>query len=95
MSYLVRVELHNASVTNYETLHRAMAARGFSRTLRGSDGSLYQLPTAEYVIDTMLAGNEVRTHASTAAASTGCTHGVLVVRYDWAWWSGLSLTKAA
>jgi len=95
MSYLVRVELHGASYSDYENLHRAMAARGFSRTLRGSDGALYQLPTAEYVIDTTQASDAVRSQAGAAAASTGCSHGILVARYDWAWWSGLALAKAA
>lgn len=95
MSYLVRVELHGASYSDYDNLHRAMAARGFLRTLRGSDGAMYQLPTAEYAIDNTLAGDDVRAQASAAAASTGCTHGVLVARYDWAWWSGLSPAKVA
>lgn len=48
--YTVRVELNGATEADYATLHERMEANGFSRTVRASDGVLYQLPTAEYVV---------------------------------------------
>lgn len=95
MKYLVRVELHSATYADYETLHKAMAARGFQRTIRSSDGTLYQLPTAEYVGETAQTGDQVRAAAQNAATATGKSSAVLVVRYDQAWWSGLAYVKAA
>lgn len=95
MKYLVRVELHSASYNDYETLHSAMAAAGFQRTIRGDNGTLYYLPTAEYGIETWQNGEQVRAAADSAAARTGKLHGVVVVRYDVAWWQGLTQVKAA
>jgi hypothetical protein len=95
LKYLVRVELHSASYGDYETLHNAMAAAGFQRTIRADDGTLYYLPTAEYVIETLQAGEQVRTAADSAASRTGKLHAVLVVRYDVAWWKDLSQVRAA
>jgi hypothetical protein len=95
MKFLVRVELHNATYTDYETLHKAMAARGFQRTIRGGDGTLYYLPTAEYTAETTQSGDQVRTAADNAASTTGKPHGVLAVQYDGAWWKGLAQARAA
>ena len=47
--FITRVELHDATWQNYQTLHAAMEAENFSRTIQGSDESCYHLPTAEYV----------------------------------------------
>jgi hypothetical protein len=87
--YLVRVELHGASYVHYDHLHKSMAAQGFSRNNRGSDGLNYALPTAEYVISTPQNGATVRAAADAAAATTGLNRGVLVVQYGGAWWTGL------
>jgi hypothetical protein len=95
MSYLVRIELHSASYPDYEALHRAMALRGFARTIRASDGKIYQLPTAEYAIETTMSGEQIRSQASAAADTTGRQYGVLVVAYNSAWWTGLTLARAA
>lgn len=87
--YLVRVELHKATESDYEALHRAMAGQGFSRTIRGSDGIDYKLPTAEYVVETTKSGDTVRSAADTAANTTGRKHGVLVAACNGTWWLGL------
>lgn len=95
MTYLVRIELHYGTQANYTQLHSAMAIRGFSREIRADDGTLYQLPTAEYVIVSTATGDQVRQAASAAANSTGCKYAVLVVAYTQAWWHGLNKTRAA
>lgn len=95
MTYLVRVELHNANWADYDTLHTAMENRGFQRTIRGSIGIVHQLPTAEYAVDTTASGERVRAAANAAAATTEKAHAVLVVRYDRAWWSGLAQVRVA
>jgi hypothetical protein len=91
-NYLIRVELHGANADDYGKLHNAMAQRGFSRTIRGDDGVVYDLPTAEYAISAY-EGNEVRTQASAAADTTGRANGVLVAQYTQACWKGLAAHK--
>jgi hypothetical protein len=95
MTYLVRIELHDANRLDYDTLHAAMVARGFARTIRGDNGVLYHLPTAEYAIDSTTSGEQVRSAADSAAARTGKPRAVVVVRYDMGWWTGLAQVPAA
>jgi len=93
MMYLVRVELHGANRNDYDVLHEAMSRRGFQRTITSGVGSDYALPTAEYIVDTPQSGEEVRSVAAAAASVTGRKHGVLVVRYDHSWWTGLAFAS--
>jgi hypothetical protein len=88
-SYIVRVELHGADYQDYEQLHVAMAQRGLSRIILGSDGQKYQLPTAEYVISTVSSLSQVRDAARAAAATTGRSCWVLVSEYSNCGWFGL------
>jgi hypothetical protein len=86
--FVTRVELHGAVDQDYEALHTAMEAAGFSRTVVGRNGDTYKLPTAEYycVADTR---TEVRDAAKRAAASTNCDYSVLVTEAKSIIWSGL------
>lgn len=95
MSYLVRVELHEAQVRDYQNLHVQMEFRGFHRVIRGDNGNLYHLPMAEYITETLQSGEQVRALADSAAGATGKLHAVLVVDYARAWWSGLPQVRAA
>jgi hypothetical protein len=90
MDYIVRVELHNAGWDDYQALHAAMEAVGFSRTIRGDDGKLYRLPTAEYTGTSNANAEAVRSIASTAAAKTGKTSAVLVTTAGVRAWIGLA-----
>lgn len=88
-SFIVRVELHSAVYDDYLKLHAAMATRGFSRTILGSNGQTYHLPTAEYDITTNWTAEQVRMAADSAATTTGKSHAVLVSQYTSCLWSGL------
>jgi len=52
--FTTRVELHEhkngvkPSGEDYKKLHAAMAAKGFSRTIKADSGTVYHLPFAEY-----------------------------------------------
>lgn len=50
--FTIRVELHSASGTDYETLHLLMAGLGCRREINGTDASgargVWVLPSAEY-----------------------------------------------
>jgi hypothetical protein len=79
---IVRVELHGSD--NYTALHREMAGRGFSRTVRAIGGLNYHLPTAEYLYDGLLTSDQVLGLAQTAVnvlglrASILCTDGAVM-----------------
>jgi hypothetical protein len=58
------VELRTTEEPDYEALRKEMKARGFPRTIQGADGKAYQLPSAEYTIEIMQEGVEVRAQAA-------------------------------
>jgi len=85
-NFTTRIELHDASDEDYEKLHDAMEADGFSRTIVGSDGTLYELPPAEYNFShaTMTAG-EVREKAHAVAKTVKRDPAVLVTSGTRSW----------
>ena len=92
-NYVARIELHNASYSDYETLHAAAQRRGLSRTIVSNDGTRYQLPTGTYVAENTNATLEQAYEAAQAAASE--TRKVFwTVVADWAS-ARFSLQKAA
>jgi len=88
-NFTVRVELHQATWDDYETLHAAMAARGFSRQITSDEGKIYQLPLAEYNGSANLDAGSVRDIARDAANSTGKSNAVLVSEAPSRAWIGL------
>ena len=86
--YTTRVELHHANYIDYETLHTAMAAEGFSRTI--SDGKkTYRLPEAEYNCDSDAEKDVVLAAAERAASKTRKRYAILVTKSDGRTWTGL------
>lgn len=84
--FMVRVELHQAGGADYDRLHAAMEQTGFSRSITGSDGYRYQLPTAEYFASGNFTIDHVRDAACGAADTTGKRYAVLVsesIRHAW------------
>ncbi len=81
-SYLARVELHQATYDDYETLHEAMKRRGFSRIIVSNDGKRYRLPTGTYSVENTNATLEQAYNAAQAAAAeTGKSFWSIIV--DW------------
>ncbi|TYL96366.1 DUF2622 domain-containing protein [Bradyrhizobium rifense] len=66
-SFTTRVELHDADWSDYEKLHKQMAAQGFSRIITASDGKRYWLPPAEYNYEAGATQAEVLVKAKAAA----------------------------
>jgi hypothetical protein len=86
--FTVRVELHYADVDDYQRLHAAMERAGFTRTIAGTDGVKYWLPTAEYNVD----GGDVSstlTLAERVATLIGKKFAVLVTESQGRRWCGL------
>jgi hypothetical protein len=92
--FTVRVELHAASYSDYETLHAAMERRGFSRYITSDDGKTYHLPTAEYDKNGISTPHQVLDSAQAAARETGKRFAVLVTESISRTWIGLSEVAA-
>lgn len=88
---LVRVELHGATTeTQYQTLHRAMAAIGFERTIvDGNTGTRMQLPQAMYFSVRYATVASARDAAWIAASGTGLARAVVAAGHE-IFWNGLS-----
>lgn len=87
--FMTRVELHDASYSDYEELHSAMEEEGFERTITSDKGVTYYLPTAEYYRDVHLTRQEVLESAKRAAVTTGKRYGVVVTESNGVTWIGL------
>jgi hypothetical protein len=47
-NFTVRIELHKAVGSDYDSLHAAMEHVDFSRLITGDNGQTYHMPWAEY-----------------------------------------------
>jgi hypothetical protein len=90
-NFTVRVELHQAQRSDYESLHAAMEQKGFSRVITGDDGRTYILPLAEYNGSGNLTSEQVRDIARTAANTTGKKNAVFVTEAVSRAWTGLQI----
>lgn len=88
--FLVRVELHSANYSDYETLHAQMRRSGFTQTISSDDGVTYHLPTAEYYYTGNVSRSNVLDSAKAAAATTRKSGGVIVAEATGLTWSGLT-----
>lgn len=91
---IARVELHSASYSDYESLHIYMQQRGYARSIRGSDGKTYQLPTGTYVGSFSSVATALQA-AVAAANATGKTSSLVVADWNSANWQGLPVASAA
>jgi hypothetical protein len=91
---IARVELHSASYADYESLHIYMQQRGYARTIKGSDGKTYQLPTGTYVGSFSSVAAALQA-AVAAANATGKTSSIIVADWSSASWQGLPIASAA
>jgi hypothetical protein len=89
-SFTVRVELHDATWTDYNLLHTEMENQGFGRTITAGDGTTYELPEAEYDYSGDVNKADVLARAKEAADTTGKKYAVLVTKSNGRTWVGLS-----
>jgi hypothetical protein len=87
--FTTRVQLHGVDEGDdaYETLHRQMKKRGFSRTIE-SDSATYDLPWGSYNYVGERTIDEVHQQAKAAAAASGHDAGIVVTEGTRKW-SGL------
>lgn len=86
--YTVRVVLHGATAKHYQLLHEMMGKAGARRTVRGSNGMLFDLPDGEYVLSNSLPVTKVMDAVADIAGSVKSLPqpSVLVTEaIGWAW----------
>jgi hypothetical protein len=88
-AFTTRIELHDATSANYEKLHEEMEARGFSREIKGRDGTWKQLPTAEYNLTGDFTRSDVLDKADAAIAAIRKTGMTLVTESAGRTWRNL------
>ncbi|HEY3837182.1 MAG TPA: hypothetical protein VGL72_11455 [Bryobacteraceae bacterium] len=74
--YSTRVELHGASRSDYGPLHKAMKLAGFSQTVTSDDGTVYELPEAEYVMFGSFTSEAVCAAAETATKGVWSSYSI-------------------
>lgn len=77
-TFMTRIELHDANWHGYVKLHVAITAQGFSNTIMANNGTVYELPPAEYYLSGNLTAAEVLKRAQTAAGSVKYSHAAIV-----------------
>ncbi|MBD2814238.1 type V toxin-antitoxin system endoribonuclease antitoxin GhoS [Xenorhabdus sp. Flor] len=89
-NFTVRVELHNASSSDYENLHEKMERAGFERSITTENGTVYHLPDAEYSISSDKSTDEIRDLAHDTAKKVKSNPAILVTKSNGTRrWSGL------
>jgi hypothetical protein len=88
--FTTRIELPGASRSDYARLSSEMIREGFSTTITANDGTVYELPPADYVYDYLpgehVTREDVRDKAVRAASRVTRSFVVFVsVSVSWAW----------
>ncbi len=83
------------SADDYEKLHKAMKAKGFSRVIKSDDGEYYWMPNAEYDRHTTVARSQVLADAKAAANTVTKQHEILVTESNGRTWQGLKKATAS
>jgi hypothetical protein len=94
-SFTTRVELHHATREDYTLLHERMRTQGFFLAIRADDGTVYQLPPAEYDYTGAITRAQVLEKAKVAAASVKSSYAVLVTESAGRTWYGLGKMNAS
>jgi hypothetical protein len=94
-SFTTRVELHDATWSDYTKLHEEMRGRGFRQTITSDDGIVYELPPAEYDYQGTVTAADVLAKARAAAEAVKPSYAVLVTESSGRTWAGLKSKRAA
>ncbi|NHB94775.1 type V toxin-antitoxin system endoribonuclease antitoxin GhoS [Photorhabdus cinerea] len=88
-NFIVRIELHDADSDDYDSLHKKMEAKGFSKTITSDEGITYKLPDAEYEYESNETASDVLQKAYSIAESVRKKPSVLVTESEVIHWKGL------
>ena len=87
--FTIRVELHDASWSDYNALAKQLAQQGVVDVIRGDDGRTYKLPPAEYNYEGNATAEQVRDAVRRVANVTGRQNAVFVSDAICRSWAGL------
>lgn len=93
--FTTRVELHDATWSDYAKLHEEMRKQGFRQTITADDGSTYELPPAEYDYQGDVTRSDVLNKAKRAAGAVKTSYEVLVTQSAGRTWYNLKARRAA
>lgn len=92
--FTTRVQLNgNPGEEDYESLHAAMKAKGFSRFVKSDDGKRYHMPHAEYTRMGDLTRSQVLQDANAATAGVWRDYQVLVTEGSKSWYGLKEATR--
>lgn len=90
-SFIIRVELHNATSKHYDDLAKNLAAIGVVDTIRGNDGRRFKLPPAEYHYEGAVTLQQVYNSVTSVASRVLSNNAVLVTESNGCMWTGLTV----
>lgn len=94
-TFITRVELYGSPTwQHYENLHAQMERRGFTRTIKSDDGTVYDLPSAMYHRIASSTKASILEDAKTAANAVWSDNGVIVSETNGSTWRGLRVHKS-
>ena len=93
--FTTRVELHDATWSDYTELHEQMRKQGFRQTITADGGGTYELPPAEYDYQGAVTKHDVLNKAKAAAAAVKSSYAVLVTESAGRTWYNLKNKRAA
>ena len=91
--FTTRVELINAVAEDYDTLHKEMEGKNFTRTIKSIDGKEYYLPPAEYNREGEYTTGQTLSAAKAAASVTKKQYRILVTKASERSWFNLEPIK--
>jgi len=87
--YTIRIELHDATWDEYETMYQYLAAQGITDIIISKEGIRYKMPPAEYNYEGNATRSQVLDMAKASAAKVVRSYAVLVTESAGRTWYGL------
>ncbi|MFI4919398.1 MAG: hypothetical protein ACHP65_07570 [Legionellales bacterium] len=89
-TFMICIELPDATPNDYEILNYKMEQSGFSRTISADGGKFYTLPTAQYMYSSKLQTTRaVRGQVALIALEIKNNPAILVTKFSRSAWTGL------
>lgn len=89
-TFIIRIDLPDAELNDYEILNCKMEESGFSRNICANDGKSYALPNALYMYSSRFQTTRaVRSQVASIATAIKNNPAVLVMKFNRLAWLGL------
>jgi hypothetical protein len=91
--FTIRIVLHDSSWDDYITMYKHLAAYRITDTITSDNGTVYELPPAEYNYEGDATAQQVQETARQCAAKVAASYAVLVTEATTRTWIGLNVVK--